>query len=160
MNTVKLKTGHLRPALVRDAKAIQALVKKYADRDLMLHRALSELYETIRQYIVYEVEGELQGCVGLHITWEDLGEVRGLAVAEEATGQGVGSLLVESALTEAKRLGLPRVFALTYVPDFFVRNGFALFDKAEFPHKIWSECIRCHKFPDCDETGMIITLGD
>jgi len=155
----KTSEGLIRPALLQDAKKMQGLIKNYADQDLMLHRALSELYETIRQYFVYEERGEILGCVGLHITWEDLGEVRALAVDSRVAGRGIGSALLEQALEEARRLGLPRVFTLTYVPGFFERHKFAPFDKAEFPHTVWSECVRCHKFPDCDETAMIIDLA-
>lgn len=150
--------GVFRPALIKDAKNIQAIVKIYADQGLMLPRALNELYETIREYTVYEEDGEIIGVCALHVAWEDLAEVLGLAVDPKHPGRGIGASLVGIALKEAARLGIPKVFTLTYVPDFFTKSGFVEVDKSEFPHKIWSACVRCHKFPDCDETGMIIHL--
>jgi len=150
--------GVFRPALIKDAKDIQALVKVYADQGLMLPRSLNELYETIREYTVYEKDGKTRAVCALHVAWEDLAEIMGLAVDPAYSGRGIGARLVSIALKEAVRLGIPKVFTLTYVPDFFKKSGFEEVDKSEFPHKIWSSCVRCHKFPDCDETGMIIHL--
>lgn len=147
--------GIFRPAVIKDARRMQALINQYADRGLMLHRALNDLFETIRQYVLYEEDGLVIGVVGLHIAWEDLAEIRALAVDANFSGRGIGKQLVERAIDEARRLGVPKVFTLTYVPEFFAKLGFTLVDKAEFPHKIWSDCVRCHKFPDCDETGMV-----
>ncbi|HEB73434.1 MAG TPA: N-acetyltransferase [Nitrospirae bacterium] len=150
--------GVFRAALIKDAKNIQALVKVYADQGLMLPRSLNELYETIREYTVYEEDGKIKGACALHVAWEDLAEIMGLAIDPKYSGRGIGARLVNIALEEATRLGIPKVFTLTYVPDFFKKSGFEEVDKSEFPHKIWSSCVRCHKFPDCDETGMIIHL--
>lgn len=147
--------GVFRSAVIGDAKKIQTLINRYGDRGLMLHRSLNEIYENIRQYVIYEENGEILGVCGLQVTWEDLAEIRALAVDESKAGRGIGTLLVEKCIDEARRLGIPKVFTLTYVPDFFARLGFTVVDKMQFPHKIWSECVRCHKFPDCDETGMI-----
>ncbi|MBI5815570.1 MAG: N-acetyltransferase [Nitrospinae bacterium] len=146
--------GVFRQAVIKDAKTIQSLIKTYADRELMLPRSLNELYETIRQYIIYEEDGRLIGVCGLQVAWEDLAEIRALAVDPEYAGRGIGATLVEKAIDEARRIGIPKVFCLTYVPKFFKRLGFEVVEKHEFPHKIWSDCVRCHKFPDCDETGM------
>jgi len=151
--------GVFRPALIKDAKKIQDLVKIHADKGLMLPRALSELYETIRQYLVYEENGKILGVCGLHISWEDLAEIRALAVNPQHERRGIGAKLLYHAIEEARRLGVPKVFTLTYVPDFFAKAGFEIIDKSGLPHKIWSDCIRCHKFPDCDETGMILNLS-
>ncbi len=147
--------GLFRNAVIADARAIQSLVKIHAERGLMLPRSLNELFETIRQYVVYEEDGKIIGVCGLHIAWEDLGEVRALAVNPDHEGRGIGAALVKTAIDEAVRLGLPRVFTLTYVPAFFLRHGFREVSKNDFPQKIWSDCVRCHKFPDCDETGMV-----
>lgn len=147
--------GVFRSAVIGDAKKIQTLINRYGDRGLMLHRSLNEIYENIRQYVIYEENGEILGVCGLQVTWEDLAEIRALAVDESKAGRGIGTLLVEKCIDEARRLGIQKVFTLTYVPDFFARLGFTVVDKMQFPHKIWSECVRCHKFPDCDETGMI-----
>ncbi len=148
--------GIFRPAIIKDARDIQTLIKSHADRGEMLPRSLNELFETIRQYTIYEEEGKALACCGLHIAWEDLAEVRALAVDRNHMGKGIGSALVQRELVEAKRLGIPKVFTLTYVPGFFTRLGFKEVDKNAFPHKIWSECVKCHKFPDCDEIGLII----
>ena len=156
--SAKTLPGVIRPATIQDARAMQALIGHWADEKRMLPRALSELFETIRQYNVYEENGALLGVCGLHISWEDLAEVRALAVAQEQTGRGIGAALVQKSIEEAIRLAIPRVFTLTYEPEFFARLGFAEMDKSQFPHKVWTECVRCHKFPDCDETGMIINI--
>jgi amino-acid N-acetyltransferase len=104
-------------------------------------------------------EGHLVcGVCGLGICWEDLAEIRSLAVSEEMKGTGLGSRLVAACLEEAKSLGVKRVFTLTYVPDFFVRFGFREVEKSVLPHKIWADCFKCPKFPDCDETALLIDL--
>ena len=159
-----LATGHCLPGMfrhagIKDARSIQALINEYATQGLMLPRSLNELFETIRQYIVYEEEGKIEGVCGLHISWEDLAEIRALAVSPSLKGRGIGARLLDLALEEAGRLGIPKVFTLTYVPQFFEKCGFAIVDKSDFPRKIWGECVRCHKFPDCDETGLVIDLS-
>lgn len=150
--------GTFRQARIPDARQMQELVRIYAEKGLMLHRSLSELFETIRQYRVYEEDGKIIGVCGLHISWEDLAEIRGLAIDPDHDGKGIGKKLASEAIGEAIELGIPRVFALTYVPSFFEKLGFREIDKSTFPHKIWSDCIKCHKFPDCDESGMILDL--
>jgi amino-acid N-acetyltransferase len=98
------------------------------------------------------------GTVCLHICWEDLAEVRSLAVAEDQGGKGIGRQLVQACLDEARQLGLKRVFALTYKPGFFEKLGFHTIEKSELPHKIWGDCMKCAKFPECDEIAMSIEL--
>jgi amino-acid N-acetyltransferase len=124
----------------------------------MLSRSLSELYESLRDFYIFEEEGRLIGAAALHIVWEDLAELRSVAVAEEAEHRGVGTKLVNACIDEAKALGLKRVFCLTYKPEFFGRFGFRVADKTELPHKVWGDCIKCVKFPDCDEIAMILDL--
>ncbi len=139
-----------------DAKAIQALIWEYAQRGDMLPRSLSSIFENLRDYFVYEnEEGEVVGSAAIHIMWEDLAEVRSLAVREGQMGRGIGTKLVEACISEAIVLGITRVFALTYRPDFFRRLGFREVDKSELPHKIWSDCLKCAKFPDCDEVALV-----
>lgn len=139
-----------------DAKAIQALIWEYAQRGDMLPRSLSSIFENLRDYFVYEnEEGEVVGSAAIHIMWEDLAEVRSLAVREGQMGRGIGTKLVEACISEAIVLGITRVFALTYRPDFFRRLGFREVDKSELPHKIWSDCLKCPKFPDCDEVALV-----
>lgn len=148
----------LRRAVLADVPAIQRLVNEFAARGEMLPRALSELYENIRDYYVAENGREVVGCGALHVTWEDLAEIKSVAVREECRGQGVGGELVQSCIADARGLGVPRLFVLTYIPDYFARFGFQPVEKADLPQKVWSECIRCPKFPDCGEVGMILDL--
>lgn len=148
----------IRRAKIADAADIQKLVNSFAAKDAMLPRALSTIYENIRDFYVIENAGSVVGCCALHVTWDDLAEVKSLAVDESTQGKGYGKLLVEQCLADARDLGVPRAFALTYIPDFFERLGFARVDKATLPHKIWSECINCPKFPDCGEEAVEIEL--
>ena len=121
----------------------------------MLARPLSEIYENIRDYYVVRKGKRLIACAALHITWSDLAEVKSLAVVEDSQRQGVGSRLVEACLREAEEIGIATVFCLTYKPNFFERLGFSQVDKKELPQKIWAECLRCPKFPNCDEIALI-----
>ncbi len=146
----------IRKARIPDAKVIHRLLLAYAKEGLMLSRSLSEIYEEIRDFYVFEVDGAVVGTVCLHICWEDLAEVRSLAVDEGQGGRGIGRDLVISCLEEAKELGLKKVFALTYKPGFFSKVGFHEIEKSELPHKIWRDCMRCPKFPECDEIAMSI----
>lgn len=148
----------IRKAQIADVKNIQKLLMTFANRGDMLSRSLSELYESLRDFYVMEEEGVLLGAAALHIVWEDLAEVRSVAVAEDSGRKGIGSRLVQSCISEAREIGLKRIFCLTYKPDFFGKHGFRLVDKAELPHKVWGDCIKCPKFPDCDENAMILDL--
>jgi len=151
----------IRKATIPDAKTIQNLLTGYANQGLMLNSSLAEIYDRIRAYHVAERDGKVVGVSALKISWEDLAEVRSLAVSEEAKGLGLGRKLVEACLDEARSLGIKRVFALTYQVDFFSKLGFEVIDKALLPQKIWADCIKCVKFPDCDETAMILAIdGD
>lgn len=148
----------IRKARIGDVKEIQKLLTNFASRGEMLSRSLSELYEALRDFYVFEEEGELLGTSALHIVWEDLAEVRSVAVAESAGRRGIGSQVVGACIEEARALGLKRLFCLTYKPEFFAKFGFKVADKAELPHKVWGDCIKCVKFPDCDEIAMILDL--
>ncbi len=152
------KTGRIRKALVRDVKEVHSLINEFAAEQEMLPRSLNELYEHLRDMFVYEEDGRLKGVCSLHVVWEDLAEVRSLAVARRARGRGIGRSLVETCLEEARGLGVSRVFALTYIPEFFGLFGFKVVDKSELPHKIWGDCIRCPKFPDCNEFAVVREL--
>lgn len=148
----------LHKAQIHDVKDIQKLLTFFASRGDMLSRSLSELYESIRDFYIFEEDGRLLGTAALHIVWEDLAEIRSVAVAEDAGRKGVGTQLVRACLDEAKTLGLKRVFCLTYKPDFFGKFGMRIVDKTELPHKVWGDCMKCVKFPDCDEIAMILDL--
>ena len=148
----------IRKARLSDVKEIQRLVNFYADRGEMLPCSLSELYERVRDFYVFEDRGEIVGVSALHLSWEDLAEIRSLAVKEPYIRRGIGTDLVKACLEEAGSLGIRRVFALTYKPNFFQHLGFRLVDKSLLPHKIWTDCIKCVKFPECDEIAMIQEL--
>ncbi|OGU09961.1 MAG: GNAT family N-acetyltransferase [Geobacteraceae bacterium GWC2_58_44] len=148
----------IRKAKIADVKDIQKLLTSYASRGEMLSRSLSELYDSLRDFYIFEEEGRVLGTSALHIVWDDLAEVRSVAVAEGAGRRGIGSQVVSACLEEARVLGLKRLFCLTYKPDFFAKFGFVVVDKSELPHKVWGDCIKCVKFPDCDEIAMILEL--
>lgn len=144
----------LRKATLADVPSIQRLINGYAEQGLMLPRALSTLYEQLRDFTVAERSGEVLGAGALHVVWDDLAEVRSLAVAPAETGRGIGRRIVARLAAEAAGMGARRVFALTYQPGFFLRCGFSEVDKRELPHKVWRDCMDCVKFPDCDETAV------
>jgi amino-acid N-acetyltransferase len=148
----------LRKAQIRDVKNIQKLLTHFASRGDMLSRSLSELYESIRDFYVWEEGGEILGTAALHIIWEDLAEIRSVAVSEDAGRKGIGTMVVNACIEEARQLGLKRVFCLTYKPNFFAKFGMRIVDKSELPHKVWGDCMKCVKFPDCDEIAMILDL--
>jgi len=148
----------IRKARIDDVKAIQTLVNAYADQGQMLPRSLNELYENLRDFFVDEADGTLRGVCALHISWDGLAEIRSLAVQKGMTGKGIGAGLVRECLLEAGELGAVRVFVLTYQDGFFRKLGFDDVDKKELPHKIWTDCLNCVKFPNCDESSLIITL--
>ncbi len=145
-------------AEVSDVTQIHQLVNYFADKNEMLARPLSELYENIRDYFVVRQGERVIACAALHISWSDLAEIKSLAVAEDSQKQGIGTQLVEACLNEAREMGTPTVFCLTYQPGFFEKFGFSQRDKMELPRKVWTECYRCPKFPDCDEVALIYRL--
>ncbi len=148
----------IRKAKLKDMKEIQRLIKLYSAHGEILPRSLSELYDDIRDFFVFTQNRRIVGIGALHICWDDLAEVRSLAVQEEVREKGIGAKLVKACLDESRALGVKKVFALTYHPEFFEKIGFKRADKAVLPHKIWSDCLKCVKFPDCDETAVIIDL--
>jgi len=149
---------HIEKATMADAPTIQDLVGSLASLGEMLPRPLAEIYEQLRDFLVVRDNRRLVACAALHIMWEDLAEIRSLAVLDEWRDKGVGAVLVEACLDEARALGIPTVFALTRQPGFFERLGFHQADMMALPRKVWGECFRCPKFPNCDETAVIIEL--
>jgi amino-acid N-acetyltransferase len=145
----------IRKATVEDVKQIQKLINFYAKREKMLPRSLSELYESIRNFFVYAEGRKIYGCCALNIDWEDLAEIKSLAVAVSKAGRGIGAKLLQECIRDAKKLKVKKLFALTYVPGFFEKFGFEIVDKKELPHKIWSECIKCMYFPNCKEIALM-----
>ena len=151
-------TLKIRKAVIGDVGKIQKLVNQLAAGGAMLALPLSQIYEQIRDFLVAEDKGGVVGVCALHVIWEDLGEIRSLAVDPCCRDAGIGRSLVERILDEARDLHLRRVFALTYQEDFFQRLGFAVIDKGQLPHKVWGDCLKCTKFPDCDETAVMLEL--
>ena len=148
----------IRKAILQDARQIHRLLLTYAKDGLVLSRSLMEIFEAIRDFYVF-VEGDrVVGAAALNICWEDLAEVRSLVVDESFAGRGIGKHLVEACLSEARTLGIGRVFALTYQQVFFEKLGFSVIEKSELPQKIWGDCIKCAKFPECDEIALSLSL--
>jgi len=145
-------------ARIGDATQMHKLINDFAEKGEMLARPLSEIYENIRDYFVVREDERVIACAALHVSWSDLAEIKSVAVAEDSQRQGIGDRLVEACLSEAKELGISTIFCLTYKPAFFERLGFSQIDKMELPHKVWTECYRCPKFPNCDEIALICHL--
>jgi amino-acid N-acetyltransferase len=148
----------IRKALVTDVPEIKRLIEPFVKEGLMLPKSLHALYTSIRDFWVWQVDGALQGCCALQISWEDMAEIRTLAVDKAWQGRGHGRELVQTCMREALELGLGNLFALTYTPGFFEKTGFTVVDKATLPNKIWADCIHCPHFPECDETALIYKL--
>ncbi|HEX7044829.1 MAG TPA: N-acetyltransferase [Burkholderiales bacterium] len=150
----------VRPAAIGDVPYIHYLVESYAAQGNLLPRTMSELYRHLRDFFVLEVDGRVVGCGALEIFTEALGEIRSLVVDDAHKGKGYGRLLVERLLQEARRIGLRRIMALTYVPQFFHRLGFTTVPKETLPEKVWGICVKCYKFNHCDEIAVLKELRD
>jgi amino-acid N-acetyltransferase len=160
----------IRPATIHDVPRIQEIINSHAELGKMLFKGLAQLYESLRDFAVYEIDAEMSdfrvapgrvvGCTALSVIWADLAEVRSLAVDEDYRGRGIGRRLVEWAADEARRMQIRRLMALTYERAFFEKLGFAVVAKDNLPLKVWSDCVRCPKRDDCDETAMVRILHD
>jgi amino-acid N-acetyltransferase len=148
----------LRRAKIKDVPQIVQLINHYAGKGEMLGRSQSQVFNVLRDYVVIEEDGRLVGCGALHVIWSDIAEIRSLAIAPERVGQGLGKRIVEYLIEDARGLELPRVFILTYKPEFFAKLKFEPVDKKDLPHKVWKDCLNCPKFPGCDEVAMIRSL--
>lgn len=151
----------LRKARIGDVKTIHRMINQSAAKGEMLSRSLMDMYNSVRDFIVYydETEQRIVGVCAMNIVWENLAEIRSLYVDENHRGKGIGRKLVEFCISEAITLELFRIFSLTYQKDFFSKLGFKEVDRATLPEKIWSDCFRCSKYPDyCDEIAMMIEL--
>ncbi|MCL2337393.1 MAG: N-acetyltransferase [Firmicutes bacterium] len=149
----------IRKAKITDVETIHRFITHFAEQDLMLGRSRSSLYECIREFMVAESDGQIVGVGSLHVIWEDLAEIRALAVDDSYQKRGIGRGLVDAFLAEAVDLEIPLVFALTYRAPFFVKCGFSTIPKENLPQKVWKECINCPKFPNCEEVAVIKDLG-
>lgn len=150
----------IRDARMEDVKTMYAMLQHFSGKELLLGRSLSSLYDQLRDFKVFAEEdssspGKVLGICALHVCWENLAEIRSLAVLEEAQGRGIGRQLIRACLAEAGHFGIGKVFTLTYQPDFFKKLSFRHIDKNELPHKVWSDCINCPKFPDCNEEALV-----
>lgn len=148
----------IRKAKIEDIKQIQNLINSFAKKDLMLPRSLNELYETLRDFWVAVENNKIVACCALHISWEDLAEIKSLAVAKTKQKKGIGKKLLLACLSEARELGAKKIFVLTYQPEYFKQFGFKRVKNSALPHKIWAECINCCKFPNCQEAALLKVL--
>ena len=149
---------YYRKATFSDVDEIHDLIAGYAAQGVMLPKPHSTLYEALREFVVAEdVDSKkIVGVGALHLTWNELAEVRSMAVDENFSRQGIGSEIVKKLLSEGREVGVTKFFTLTYRPEFFKSLGFELTTKESLPHKIWKECIDCPKFANCDEIAMIL----
>jgi amino-acid N-acetyltransferase len=146
----------IRKATVKDIRVIHSLLQIYGEKGELLARPLSELYDHVRDFFVYTTpEESVVGCCALQFCWEDLAEIRSLAVHPEHLGKQIGTRLAETAISEATDFRIEKLFTLTYKPEFFKQFNFNIVDRAQLPLKIWSDCMICVKFPDCDEIAMM-----
>jgi amino-acid N-acetyltransferase len=145
----------IRKARLVDVPAMSEIINVFAAKQLMLPRSQFQFYQHIRDFSVAECDGEIVGCGALQFVWNDLAEIRSLAVKEAWQGHHIGQRLVEFLLEEARTQGVKRVFCLTYQQGFFERLGFYVIPREMLPHKIWGDCLNCPKYPQCDEIAMM-----
>ncbi len=148
------KQMELRKARISDVEEMMVLINSNAEQGLMLPRSRNMLYENIREFLLAEADGQLVGVASLHILWSDLAEIRALAVSAEYKRRGIGTQIVRGLEEEARALGCTKLFALTYQPEFFKYCGYEEVSKDQMPQKVWTECINCIKFPNCDEIAV------
>ena len=134
----------VRPARTSDVRAIRALVAPLAEQRVLLNKEAVAYYESVTDFVVAEVDGQVVGCGALHVLWEDLGEVRTLAVADEARGTGVGFAVLEALVARARLLGLSRLFCLTFETAFFTRHGFAPIEGQAVDPEVYAELLRSY----------------
>ena len=148
-------------ARLPDVSEMFRLINHYAERQQMLPKTHLQLYENLRDYSIAvgtSASNPVVGCGALHIYWENLAEIRALAVAPEMTHRGVGTALVEHLLDEARDLEIEQVFLFTYEPRFFARFGFMQVEHRTMPLKVYNECFHCPKFNKCDELAMVLHI--
>jgi amino-acid N-acetyltransferase len=151
----------IRKARLADVNEMHRIINRYAESQLMLPKTQLQLYEHLRDYSV-AVEASapdlLLGCGALHIYWENLAEIRAIAVAPGMTRKGIGTVLVDRLIAEARELGIEQVFLFTYEPKYFHRFGFIQVEHSAMPIKVYNECFNCPKFNQCDEIAMVMHL--
>ena len=147
-----------RRAKFSDVESIHQIVNFYAEQGLMLARSRNSIYESLRDFILAEDNGTVVGVGGLHLVWDELAEIRAMAIAPEYAGKGIGMSIVEQLAEDARELGVKTLFTLTYQPGFFAKANFHEVPKEQLSQKVWKDCINCSKFPNCDEIAMIRPL--
>jgi amino-acid N-acetyltransferase len=150
----------IRPATIHDVPRMQAIINSHAELGKMLFKSYAELYENLRDFAVYDIEGNVVGCVALAILWADLSEIRSLAVDAAYQGRGIGRRLAEWCIDEARRLQIRKIMSLTYEQKFFEKLGWVVVSKESLPLKVWSDCVRCPKRDGCDEIAMVRELPE
>ncbi len=148
-----------RIARVEDVEPLYLMIEEYAQRGIMLPRSRQALTRQIDQFVVAEMDGEFIGCGSLFRLGSDLVEIRSIGLRDEGRGKGVGSMILEKLVEEARRQEIPKVMALTYAVDFFLRNGFEVVQKEIFPEKVWTDCVNCKKQHACDEIAVLKILN-
>lgn len=148
----------IRKARFKDVKEIQTIVNHFAQGEVMLPLSLNKIYENIRDFSVVTEGDEVVAVGALHIVWDDLAEIKSMAVKEGHHKKGYATKVVNELLSEAKEIELSQVFLLTYQNEFFSKFGFKEIEKSDLPHKVWTDCVNCSKFPNCDEIGMMLQL--
>ncbi|MCG3775632.1 MAG: Amino-acid acetyltransferase [Nitrospira sp.] len=145
-------------AQLKDVPKIHQLISYFADRNEMLHRPLSELYENLRDFYVIRQGDDIIACASLHVVWSDLAEIKAVAVREDFQSQGLGKQLIHHCMEAGKEMGLKSVFVLVIKTAYYEQLGFQQVDVMALPRKVWGECLRCPKFPSCNEVAMVYHL--
>ena len=134
----------IRPAQTKDVKSIRTLVDSYAAPGQMLSKETVTLYESVQEFIVAEKDGVLVGCGALHILWEDLAEVRTVAVVEGLQKQGIGHQILEAIIERAREVGVEKIFCLTFQIEFFGRHGFEVIEGTPVDADVYAELLRSY----------------
>ena len=143
MNTTEMSLV-VRPARTSDIKAIRAIIDTYVLGRRLLAKETVTLYETVQEFTVAEIDGEVVGCGALHVLWEDLAEVRTVAVLEKMRGQGVGNAIIENIVDRARQIGIDRIFCLTFETEFFARNGFSVIEGTPVEPEVYQQLLRSY----------------
>lgn len=157
----KLSIEIIKPKL-KDAQGIKSLLDYYSRQQIVLPRSIVDICEKIRIFwIAVDTDtNEIIGCAGIQFYWDNLAEIKSLAVKKEYWGKGIGNMLVQKCIEEARSFGVKKIFALTYIAEFFKKLGFQIISKNSLPQKIWTECINCQHFPNCNEDAVELVLKD
>ncbi len=154
------KPANVRQARLADVPRMMPLLNQYAQQAEILPRTEEDVYRSIREWVVAEAEHKLVGMGSLLVVWQNLAEIRSLVIDPNCQGRGLGRKIVNLLLDEARLLALPRVFALTRKPGFFLKMGFELTRIEKLPRKVVRDCVFCPKFHACDEVALTISLKD